>query len=151
MSNPVDELALERGIRLAVKVHKGQKDRFHKPFILHVLRVMARGRDLEEQLLGVLHDVLERSELTPDDLLEKGIPPHVLVALDHISRRSDEDYAGYIERVARNDLARRVKLHDLADKMDLQQMPALEPADIKRFNRQLTAFHRLSAAGPSGI
>ncbi len=147
MSNTVDEQVLERGIRLAVKVHKGQKDRTHKPFILHVLRVMASGHDLEEQLLGVLHDVLERSELTPDDLLEKGIPPHVVRSLEHISRRNDEDYAGYIERVAQDDLARRVKLHDLADKMDLRQLTALEPADIKRYNRQLAAFHRLSAVG----
>lgn len=139
----MEEHLLESAIRLAAKVHKGQKDRAHKPYILHVMRVMMRGQDLEEQLLGALHDVLERSELTVKDLEEKGIPPRVLKALDHISRRRDEDYIGYIERVALDGLAVRVKLHDLSDKMDIRLMNELGPADLKRYNRQLAAYHKL--------
>jgi hypothetical protein len=63
---------LETAIRLAAKVHKGQTDRFGKPYILHVMRVMMRGHDLEEQILGALHDVLERSDLTVEDIGEEG-------------------------------------------------------------------------------
>lgn len=139
----MEEYLLESAIRIAAKVHKGQKDRAHKPYILHVMRVMMRGQDLEEQLLGALHDVLERSELTVKDLEQKGIPPRVLKALEHISRRSDEDYAGYIERVAQDGLAVRVKLHDLSDKMDIRMLNELTQADLKRYNRQLAAYHKL--------
>ena len=116
----MEEHLLERAIRLAAKVHKGQKDRAQKPYILHVMRVMMRGTDMEEQLLGAMHDVLERSTLTTADLELKGFPPRVLTALEHISRRKEEDYVGYIERVALNGLATRVKLHDLSDKMDIR-------------------------------
>jgi (p)ppGpp synthase/HD superfamily hydrolase len=134
---------LESAIRLAAKVHKGQVDRFGKPYILHVMRVMMRGHDIEEQVLGALHDVLERSSLTVSDLEKKDFPPRVLKALVHITRVKDEDYDGYIERVMQDGLAMRVKLHDLADKMDLLHVEELSLADLKRYNKQLAAYHRL--------
>ena len=143
MTVHVEEHLLESAIRLAAKVHKGQKDRTQKPYILHVMRVMMRGQDLEEQMLGALHDVLERSQLTVAELAEKGFPPRVLKALEHISRTADEDYVAYIERVALDGLAVRVKLHDLSDKMDIRMMKELTPADLKRYNRQLAAYHKL--------
>jgi hypothetical protein len=60
---------------------------------------------LEEQLLGALHDVLERSNLTTRELADKGFPPRVLTSLEHISRVEGEDYVTYIERVAEDGLA----------------------------------------------
>lgn len=134
---------LESAIRLAAKVHKGQLDRFGKPYILHVMRVMMRGQDLEEQVLGALHDILERSTLTLADIQKKDYPPRVVKALDCITRREEEDYDGYIERVMQDGLAMRVKLHDLADKMDLLHVDELSVADLKRTNKQLAAYHRL--------
>ncbi len=134
---------LETAIRIAAKVHRGQVDRFGKPYILHVMRVMMRGHDPEEQILGALHDVLERSELTVDDLLKKGFSPRVLKALQHITRVPQETYEQYIDRVMEDNLAIRVKLHDLADKMDLLHVDQLDPADLKRYNKQLTAYHRM--------
>jgi (p)ppGpp synthase/HD superfamily hydrolase len=134
---------LETAIRLAAKVHKGQLDRFNKPYILHVMRVMMRGHDFEEQVLGALHDVLERSNLTMDDLAKKGFSPRVLVALDHITRRAEETYEAYIDRVMLDNLAIRVKIHDLADKMDLLHVETLSHADLKRYNKQLVAYHRM--------
>jgi (p)ppGpp synthase/HD superfamily hydrolase len=134
---------LERAVRLAAKVHKGQLDRFDMPLILHVMRVITRGRDADEQLLGALHDVLERSDLTIADLREKGFPEHVLVALTHITRSPEESYEAYIDRVLQNSLALRVKVHDLRDKMDLSNVGQLSVSDLQRYNKQLTAYERL--------
>ena len=135
---------LERAIRLAAKVHKGQVDRFGNPYILHVMRVMMQGRDNDEQILGALHDVIERSDLKTNDIRRKGFPSRVVKALDHISRKNGESYERYIDRVMEDSLAARVKLHDLADKMDLLHVTVLDDSDVKRFNRQLSAYHRLS-------
>ena len=137
------EHLLETAIRLAAKVHRGQTDRFGKPYILHVMRVMMRGHDLEEQILGALHDVLERSELTVEDIAKKGFTPRVIKALQHITRDPQETYEQYIDRVVQDNLAIRVKLHDLADKMDLLHVEQLDPADLKRYNKQLAAYHRM--------
>ena len=95
---PLMDHLLESAIRLAAKVHKGQVDRFGKPYILHVMRVMMRGHDFDEQVLGALHDVLERSPLTMDDLAKKGFSPRVLKGLEHITRRQEETYEEYIDR-----------------------------------------------------
>lgn len=137
------EFLLERAIRLAAKVHKGQVDRFNQPYILHVMRVMTRGRDLEEQLLGALHDVLERSNLTVADMRTKDFPASVLEALTHITRSEKETYEAYIDRVTENNLAIRVKVHDLSDKMDLRNVHELSPADLRRYNKQMLAYERL--------
>ncbi len=134
---------LERAIRLATKAHKGQNDRFGQPFILHVLRVISTARDPEEYLLAALHDVLERSEITIEELRDKGFPETVLTALVHISKEPQEEYERYIDRVAKNPLAVRVKVLDLADKMDLRDVGELTPSDVKRYNRQLAAYERL--------
>ncbi|HPF90023.1 MAG TPA: phosphohydrolase [Flavobacteriales bacterium] len=134
---------LETAIRLAAKVHRGQVDRFNKPYILHVMRVMMRGHDLEEQVLGALHDVLERSTLTAEDITKKGFSPRIVKALQHITRVPQETYEQYIDRVMEDNLAIRVKLHDLADKMDLLHVDQLDPADLKRYNKQLSAYHRM--------
>lgn len=143
MKDREGERLLERAISIAVEVHTGQTDRFHRPVILHVLRVMMRGQDVEERLLGALHDIQERSDITVEALAGEGFPPQVLKALDHITRREGEDYGHYIDRVAQDDLALRVKLHDLADKLDIRRLKEMEAADLKRFNRHLAAFHRL--------
>lgn len=141
---------LERAIRIAAKEHKGQLDRFGKPYILHVMRVMTSGHDQEERILGALHDILERSDLTVEQLKEKGFPPRVLRALEHITRDPAETYEAYIDRVLEDGLAMRVKLHDLTDKMDLRQVQELSPADMKRYNRQLVAYHRVREAVEQG-
>lgn len=134
---------LERCIRLAAKVHQGQVDRFGHPFILHVLRVLTHARSDDQRILAVIHDVLERSDHTIEDLREKGIPDHVLIALTHISRIPEEDYDAYIDRVAQDPLATLVKVIDLADKMDLRDVGQLSVADLKRYNKQLEAYQRL--------
>ena len=141
-----EEFILEKAIRLAAKTHRGQKDRFRKPFVLHVMRVIGRGNDLEEQVLGALHDVIERSDIEIEDLREKGYPERVLQALDNISRREGERYSDYIERVELNNLATRVKIHDLADKMDISKITKISEDDRSRFNRQLRAYHKLQKA-----
>lgn len=139
----MEDHLLETAIRIAAKVHKGQVDRYGKPYILHVMRVMMRGHDLDEQILGALHDVLERSNLTISVLAEKGFSARVLKALEHISRVAPETYEAYIDRVMQDGLAIRVKIHDLADKMDLLHVAQLDPSDLKRYNKQLTAYHRM--------
>lgn len=143
MSETGKKFLLETAIRLAARIHKGQLDRFDNPYILHVMRVMMRGQDNDEKILGALHDVLERSDLDAKDISEKGFPDRVVLALEHISRLEKETYEEYIDRVLENSLAARVKVHDLADKMDVSQAHELDESDIKRFNRQLAAYRKL--------
>ena len=63
---------LERAIEIAVEAHKGAKDKGGNPYVLHPLRVMLSLRTEEERMVGVLHDVVEDSEWTFQQLVAEG-------------------------------------------------------------------------------
>lgn len=136
---------LDRAIRIAVKAHKKQTDKFGAPYILHPLRVMAMGRTDDEKIVGVLHDVVEDTDWTFEDLRKEGFSGHVLTALECVTKRGEvEDYDAFVERTARNQLAIRVKLNDLSDNMDIRRMHEVKESDVKRLNKYLKAWQYLT-------
>lgn len=136
---------LDRAIQIAVKAHKKQTDKFGAPYILHPMRVMALGRNDDEKIVGILHDVVEDTEWTFEDLRKEGFAEHIITALDCVTKRGDdEDYDVFVSRTARNQLAIRVKLNDLTDNMDIRRMPEVREKDVKRLNKYLKAWKYLN-------
>jgi (p)ppGpp synthase/HD superfamily hydrolase len=109
---------LDDAIAIAVRAHRGQRDKRDEPYLLHVLRVMFSQSDDTARIVGVLHDCLEDTSLTLADLHAAGFSDEICEAIDCLTRRDEEPYDDMITRVAANPLARRVKLGDLADNMD---------------------------------
>lgn len=111
-------MELDEAIELALTAHQGQRDKAGEPYILHPLRVMLAVKP-DERVAAVLHDVLEDSEMTADDLLANGISAANVDALQLLTRHNDttgyEPYAAYINRVSQSALARAVKMADLRD------------------------------------
>ena len=140
---------LESAIYLAVRAHAGQLDKSGQPYILHPLRVMFRCQTDEQRIVGVLHDVIEDTSVTVEDLRNAGFNEEILAALDCVTKRNGESYEDFVERAAANPIARRVKLADLEDNMDLRRLGAanLGPKETDRLNRYLRAWHRLHAPG----
>lgn len=64
---------LEKAIEIAVKAHKGQKDKAGEPYILHCLSVMLKGKTEDEKIVGVLHDAVEDTKITIEFLKEEGV------------------------------------------------------------------------------
>lgn len=113
-------MTFERAVEVAAVAHAGQTDKFGDPALLHVLRV-AVSVPAEARAVAALHDALEDSELTADDLWGMGLPGMELEALKLLTR-GDEPYEDYIERVATaegeaGELARTVKWADLHDNL----------------------------------
>ena len=135
---------IEDAIALAVDAHRGQVDRAGQPYILHPLRVMYRLEGEVEQMVGVLHDVVEDSALTFEDLRRMGYSETVLAALDGVTRREHETYDEFVTRSLAHPLSRRVKLADLADNMDVRRFSGdLTEKDLARLNRYRRAWIRL--------
>ncbi len=133
---------LERAIQIAVEAHKGQLDKSGKPYVLHPLRVMLRMSTPEQMMAAVLHDVVEDTPWTLDQLREEGFPEEVVEAVDCLSRRNGESYDQFVERLLPHPLARKVKLADLEDNMDLRRLSgALSANDVERFNKYLKYWH----------
>jgi (p)ppGpp synthase/HD superfamily hydrolase len=136
---------LEEAIRNAVEAHRGQKDRAGAPYILHPLRMMLRAQTDAERMAAVLHDVVEDTAWTLDDLRARGFPAEVLAAVDALTRRPGEDYDAFVERAAADPIARRVKLADLEDNLDLGRLDRVTADDLERLERYRRAHRRLSA------
>ena len=137
--------ALEDAIILATGAHRGQVDKAGEPYILHPLRVMLELKDEAGRIAAVLHDVIEDTRITVDDLREGGYSEEVLRALEALTRREGESYQDFIERVAADPLARRVKLADLADNLDAGRLPGMTEADRQRLTRYRAARERLES------
>ena len=134
---------LEDAIRLAVEAHHGQRDKYGQPYILHPLRVMLRLQTETERIVGVLHDLLEDTPHTAEELRKMGCSEEILQALDGVTRRADESYEEFVLRSKSNPIARRVKLADLEDNMDLRRMPEVTPRDLERLARYRRAWAAL--------
>lgn len=132
--------ALEKALALALKAHAGQKDKAGQPYILHPLRVMLQMENTQTKIVALLHDVLEDSNITLQELKQAGFDPQILEAVDCLTRREQEDYFTYLERVAQNKLALSVKIADLKDNLDVTRLKEITPADQQRLNKYLKAL-----------
>ena len=134
---------LADAIILAVTAHRDQKDKVGQPYYLHPIRVMTRVHTETERIVAVLHDLLEDTDYTESDLRAMGYPEEVLSALDCLTRRPDETYEQFIELLRPNSIARRVKIADLEDNMDLTRLSEIDATHIDRLNRYVRAWHAL--------
>ena len=121
-------MTIETAIVYATEHHRGQVDKAGKPYILHPLRVMANlgpNAFVDEQIAALLHDVVEDCGVSLQDLRDAGFSDAVVEAVDHLTKNEDgeRDYQLAIERVARNPIARRVKIADLTDNLDERRLP----------------------------
>lgn len=137
---------LEKAMILAAKAHTGQLDKGGNPYILHPVRVMLGCKTLDEKIVAILHDTLEDSDLTADDLLKEGFPQVIIDAVVCLTRHKDEDYMEHIQNVAKNPLATAVKISDLSDNMDLNRLPGLTKKDFQRLERYIRAKLLLETA-----
>jgi hypothetical protein len=81
-----------------------------------------------------------------DELAREGFPKKIVTAIDCLTKREGEDYEAFVRRSASNPLARRVKLADLEDNMDLRRMNAVTEKDVPRLAKYLKAWGEISEA-----
>lgn len=139
---------LETAIALACESHCGQVDKAGRPYILHPLRLMLSFESTNEQIVAVLHDVVEDTAVTLDRLRDLGFDPEVVGAIDALTRRQGETYESFIDRVSADPLATRIKLRDLRDNMDIARLSHLSGDDLQRIAKYHRALRQLTAATP---
>ncbi|MGP1386865.1 MAG: HD domain-containing protein [Thainema sp.] len=137
--------SLERAIAIAAEAHAGQVDKAGHPYILHPLRVMLHVDGDDAQMAAVLHDVVEDTSVTLDQLAREGFPQVVVEAVDALTKRPGETKLMAAERAAKNAIARVVKLADNADNMDLSRIPNPTERDFARLE-EYKAVRRLLLA-----
>jgi (p)ppGpp synthase/HD superfamily hydrolase len=138
---------IEKALQIAARAHEGQVDKHGQPYILHLLRVMSAVEGEEARIVAILHDVIEDTSVTAEDLRREGFGEPVLAALDCLTHRQGEPYAEYVIRCKGQDIARWVKLADLEDNYRLSRTilrpDRIEP-DMERVRKYLLAFKFLT-------
>lgn len=136
----------ERAALIALKAHKGQKDKGGAPYILHLLTVAMDVKEHGDKAIavGFLHDYLEDRKGTVDDLKGAGVHPDVIEAVV-ILTRGIEPYKTYIHRIAKsgNRLAFLVKKADLLHNMDLSRINTPTQTDVLRTAKYREALFAL--------
>ena len=134
---------IEKAILIAVNAHRHQVDKGGNPYIFHPLRLMFSREDETEKICAVLHDVIEDTDVTLDYLREQGFSEEVLSALDALTRRKDETYEEFIDRIIENKLACNVKLADLNDNMDISRIKNPTEKDYERLEKYKKAKYKI--------
>lgn len=137
---------LEVAIKIAVQAHSGQLDKAGQPYVLHPLRVMLLLSDEKDRIVGVLHDVIEDTDINYEYLKANGFEgeTEILEALESVTKKGGETYDEFIDRVSLNYIGKRVKLADLQDNMDLSRIPKPTTKDFKRLKKYEEAKAKLS-------
>lgn len=133
-------------ISIAASAHQSQIDKGGKPYILHPIRMMMRLRTDDEELMSIaiLHDVVEDSDHTLNDLRSLGFSERVISGVDALTKRDGEDYDAFIKRCAVNPDAKRVKREDLRDNADITRLKGLRQKDFERLEKYSRAYIYLS-------
>lgn len=133
---------VEAALTLAYRAHSGQTSFSGRPYILHPIRVMEAMHSDYGRCTALLHDVLEDTATTEQDLRE-WFPDVVVDAVVSMTHLEDESYEDYVERVAQNSLATAVKLADLRDNTRIERIPRMTDGAFRRLKKYHRAIRRL--------
>jgi len=142
---------LEKAIALAAEAHAGQVDKAGQPYILHPLRVMFRLQDSKQQIVAVLHDIVEDTPITLEILAQHGFSPDVIAAVDALTKRKGETRIDAARRAAADPIALAVKLADNSENMDLSRISSPTDKDYARVEEYRKVREILLAARNNGV
>lgn len=123
--------------------HKDQLDKGGMPYVFHPYRVAEQMQTEDEVTVALLHDVVEDSNITIEDLRSRKFPLDVILAVGVLTRERGTPYFKYIAKVRENELARKVKIADLQDNMDLSRLDKPTENDKKRVEKYRRALQLL--------
>lgn len=136
---------LNTAIVLATNAHAGQKDKSGAPYILHPLTVMGLLETKDEELMciAILHDVVEDTKTTFQDLLDAGMSTRVVEGVRAVTKMTGQTYEEYKDAVMSNSDAILVKMADLTHNTDVRRLKGIAQKDIDRMGRYHVFYYEL--------
>lgn len=132
-----------KAMRIAYEAHHLQVDKTNVPYIYHPMMVASMQKDEITTTIALLHDVVEDTSITLDDLA-KEFPDEVIEALALLTHKKNEDYFSYVERIKNNPYAKAVKLADLTHNSDTTRLEVIDEKAQKRLAKYQKAIQLLS-------
>lgn len=135
----------KKAMKIAFDAHKDQVDKNGIPYIYHPIHLAEQMSTEYEICVALLHDTVEDTDITFDDLIEAGFPDEVIVALRLITHDESVPYMKYVEKIRNNPIAKAVKLADLRHNKDLSRLDRVTEKDLVRKKKYEQAIRLLSS------
>lgn len=129
-----------RVLNFIIEKHKGQVDKGGKPYVFHPITVALMCNSESEKIVALLHDILEDTDTTVEELRLIGLYQEEIEAIQILKKDVNENYFSYIEKVAENRIARTVKKADLTHNMDISRLPNPTKQDFDRVKKYAQAL-----------
>ena len=141
-------LMLAQAIALAATAHGKQTDKAGRPYILHTLKVMhyLRSEDDELNAIAVLHDIVEDTDVTYQDLYTRGFSRRIVNGITAMTKQRGQTPEEYLQQVLANPDAIRVKMADLRHNSDIRRLKGVTEKDIKRIEKYNKMYDTLKQA-----
>ncbi|MBR4727984.1 MAG: HD domain-containing protein [Clostridia bacterium] len=128
-----------KAMQLAYAAHHGQTDKDGIPYIFHPMHLAEQMTDEATVCVALLHDTVEDTDVTLDQLRAAGFPPDIVDAVAAMTHAHDVDYFDYVRAIRANPIARAVKLADLAHNSDPDRSAVIDEAMLRRFEKYARA------------
>ena len=136
--------ATKKALTLCFEAHKKQKDKSGMPYVFHPFHLAEQMEDEDTTIVALLHDVVEDTDYTLDDLAAMGFSQAVLDAITLMTHDDDTPYMDYVARVKQNPIAKAVKLADLRHNSDTTRLDVVTEWDLRREEKYRAAIALLA-------
>ena len=134
----------KKAMKISFFAHKDQTDKTGMPYVYHPYHLAEQMPDEYSVCTALLHDVVEDTDMTLDDLKNEGFPKEVTDALFLLTHDKSVDYFDYVEGIKENPIAAKVKLADLRHNSDLSRLDEITPKDYERLMKYRKAIEILT-------
>lgn len=134
----------KKAMKIAFEAHKEQTDKTGIPYIYHPVHLAEQMTDETAVCTALLHDVVEDTDITFQQLAEEGFPEEILDALKLLTHAEDVPYMDYVRAIKPNPIARAVKIADLRHNSDLTRMDTVDECALKRTEKYREALRILT-------
>ena len=133
----------KKAIKLMFEKHKDQVDKSGMPYVFHPFHLAEQMDDEETTITALLHDIVEDTNTTFEDLRKLGFSDNVINALKLMTHDKNVDYFEYIKNISKNPIARKVKIKDLEHNMDTSRLDEVTDKDIERVKKYKKCYKYL--------
>lgn len=130
----------KKALLLCFTAHRDQMDKSGMPYVFHPFHLAEQMQDEETTVTALLHDVVEDTDYTLQDLQEMGFSPAVLEALALLTHDDAVPYMEYVFALKKNPIAKAVKLADLRHNSDLTRLDCIDDAARRRVEKYRAAI-----------
>ena len=134
----------KKALSLCFEAHKNQLDKSGMPYVFHPFHLAEQMETVETVVVALLHDIVEDTDYTIDDLKNMGFPNTVTDAIALMTHDANTEYMDYVARIKNNPIAKAVKLADLRHNSDTTRLDDVTEKDLKRVEKYTAAIKFLT-------